>query len=195
MAAVETAFSMSRRSAMPAVTRSCTKGYTAVELLIVMALIGIMATICLPSFRTLIEWQRAQTRVHLLTGHLAMARSLAITHRIPVSVCPSIDGASCRSEREWSQGWILFKDPQRSGQPADVHSIVRVEQYAASDNISITGTIGRSLVRFLPNGRNSGSNITISLCTRAQRLADVIVNNSGRTRSVRYRQPTSCSAH
>ncbi|MBB4596144.1 GspH/FimT family pseudopilin [Xanthomonas arboricola] len=179
---------------MKAVTRLCTKGYTAVQLMIVMAIIGIMAAIGLPSFKGLTEWQRAQARVHLLTAHLAMARSLAITHHLPVSVCPSVDGASCRPDSDWGQGWILFKDPARSGQPADAGSILRVEQYAASEGISITGTIGRSLVRFLPNGRNSGTNITISLCTRAQRLADVIVNNSGRTRSIRYRQPTSCPA-
>ncbi|MCC4616700.1 Tfp pilus assembly protein FimT/FimU [Xanthomonas campestris pv. asclepiadis] len=177
---------------MKAATRSCTKGYTAVQLMIVMAIIGVMAAIGLPSFNTLIEWQRAQARVHLLTAHLAMARSMAITHRLPVSVCPSVDGANCRPDGDWSQGWILFKDPARGGQPANAGSILRVEQHAASDNISITGTIGRSLVRFLPNGRNSGTNITISLCTHAQRLADVIVNNSGRTRSVRYRQPTAC---
>ncbi|KER84684.1 GspH/FimT family pseudopilin [Xanthomonas arboricola] len=179
---------------MKAVTRSCTKGYTAVQLMIVMAIIGIMAAIGLLNFRALIEWQRAQARVHVLTAHLAMARSLAVTHRLPVSVCPSVDGANCRPDSDWGQGWILFKDPTRNGQPADADSILRVEQYAASENISITGTIGRSLVRFLPNGRNSGTNITISLCTRAQRLADVIVNNSGRTRSVRYRQPTACPA-
>ncbi|KHL60298.1 GspH/FimT family pseudopilin [Xanthomonas cannabis] len=177
---------------MKAVTRSCAKGYTAVQLVIVMAIIGIMAAIGLPSFNALIEWQRAQARVHVLTVHLATARSMAITHRLPVSVCPSVDGTNCRPDRDWSRGWILFNDPARSGQPADAGSILRIEQYAASDNISITGTIGRSLVRFLPNGRNGGTNITISLCTGAQRLADVIVNNSGRTRSVRYRQPTTC---
>ncbi|NHF67384.1 GspH/FimT family pseudopilin [Xanthomonas hortorum] len=177
---------------MQAGTHSCAKGYTAVELLIVMAIVGIVAAVGLPSFRTLIEWQRAQTRVHLLTAHLAMARSLAVTHRIPVSVCPSGDGDSCRPDGDWSRGWILFRDPVRSEQPLEAASILRVEHYAASDNISITGTIGRSLVRFLPNGRNGGTNITISLCARAQHLADVVVNNSGRTRSVRYRQPTSC---
>ncbi|MCL1523466.1 GspH/FimT family pseudopilin [Xanthomonas nasturtii] len=179
---------------MQAGAPSYVKGYTAAELLIVMAIVGIMTAIGLPSFRTLIEWQRAQTRVHLLTAHLAMARSLAITGSLPISICPSIDGTSCRSDRDWSRGWILFKDSTRSGQPADVGSILRVQQYAASDNISISGTIGRSLVRFLPNGRNSSTNITISLCTRTQRLADVVVNNSGRTRSVRYTQPANCPA-
>ncbi|WP_329607079.1 GspH/FimT family pseudopilin, partial [Xanthomonas perforans] len=52
----------------------------------------------------------------------------------------------------------------------------------------------RSIVRFLPNGRSSGTNITISLCSNARRLADVVVNNSGRARTVRYTSPTSCAA-
>ncbi len=180
---------------MQAATRSYEKGYTALQSLIVMAILGILTTIGLPSFRALIEWQRTQARVHLLTAHLATARSLAVTQRLPVSICPSADGASCRSDKNWSQGWILFKDPLRDGHPAGADSILRVERYAANDNISITGTTGRPVVRFLPNGRNSGTNITISLCAGAHRLADVIVNNSGRTRSVRYKQATSCSMH
>ena len=111
---------------MQAGPHSCAKGYTVVELLIVMAIVGIVAAVGLPSFRTLIEWQRAQTRVHLLTAHLAMARSLAVMHRIPVSVCPSGDGDSCRPDRDWSRGWILFRDPMRSGQPLEAASILRL---------------------------------------------------------------------
>ncbi|MEQ7359547.1 prepilin-type N-terminal cleavage/methylation domain-containing protein [Xanthomonas campestris pv. campestris] len=55
--------------------QSPAKGYTATELLIVMAVLGLLAAIALPSFSSLIERQRLQTRVHLLTAHLALARS------------------------------------------------------------------------------------------------------------------------
>lgn len=177
---------------MGAVTHSSVRGYTAVQLLIVMAIIAVTAAIGLPSFQGVLEWQRATTRVHLLTTHLAMARSLAVTQRMPVSVCPSADGSSCRTDGDWSRGWLLFKDPSRNGQPVDASSILKVEHHPAADGIEATATLGRPLVRFLPSGLNSGTNITISLCSNARRLADVVVNNTGRTRTVRYPTPSSC---
>ncbi|MBV6815244.1 GspH/FimT family protein [Xanthomonas axonopodis pv. passiflorae] len=96
--------------------------------------------------------------------------------------------------RIWSQGWILFKDPGRGGQPPTSASVIRAEYGFATGGIDIVSTAGRSIVRFLPNGRSSGTNITISLCSNARRLADVVVNNSGRARTVRYTNPTSCAA-
>lgn len=177
---------------MRAVTHSSARGYTAVQLLIVMAVIGILATIGLPSFQHVLEWQQATTRVHLLTSHLAMARSMAVTQRAPVSVCPSAEGATCRSDRIWSQGWILFKDPNRQGQPADTASILRATHYQENSGIDVTASLGRPIVRFLPSGRSSGSNITLSVCRNATKLVDVIVNNAGRTRAVRYTTPAPC---
>ncbi|MBO9740647.1 GspH/FimT family pseudopilin [Xanthomonas axonopodis pv. begoniae] len=179
---------------MDAAGYSSARGYTAVQLLIVMAVIGIGAAIGMPSFKSLIEWQRATTRVHLLTTHLAMARSSAITHGEPVSICPSTDGARCRTDRDWSRGWILFRDPERGGQPLSAASVIRVEQASSTGDLDVTSTVGRSIVRFLPNGRSSGTNITISLCSNARRLADVVVNNSGRARTVRYTNSVSCTA-
>ncbi|MBB3806004.1 type IV fimbrial biogenesis protein FimT [Xanthomonas arboricola] len=178
---------------MEAVTRSSARGYTAVQLLVVMAVIAITSAIGLPSFQSVLEWHRATTRVHLLTAHLAMARSLAITQRVPISMCPSADGATCRPDRVWSKGWILFKDPDRHGQPARSDAILRITQYPATGDIDVTSSLGRPVVRFLPSGRSSGTNITISLCSNAKRLADVVVNNAGRARAVRYAMPTSCT--
>lgn len=178
---------------MDAAGYSRARGYTAVQLLIVMAIVGIGAAIGMPSFKSLIEWQRATTRVHLLTTYLAMARSLAVTQGVPVSICPSTDGTRCRTDRNWSQGWMLFKDPERGEQPPSAASVIRVEHTSATGGIDITSTRGRSIVRFLPNGRNSGTNITISLCSNARRLVDVVVNNSGRARTVRYTSIISCT--
>ncbi|WDN04992.1 GspH/FimT family pseudopilin [Xanthomonas oryzae] len=179
---------------MDAASYSNAKGYTAVQLLIVMAIVGIGAAIGIPSFKSLIEWQRATTRVHVLTAHLAMARSFAVTQGAPVSICPSTDGVRCRTDRDWSHGWILFKDPERGVQPQSAASVIRVEHASSTGGLDITSTVGRSIVRFLPNGRSSGTNINISLCSNARRLADVVVNNSGRARTVRYTSSVSCMA-
>ncbi|PPU76253.1 MULTISPECIES: GspH/FimT family pseudopilin [Xanthomonas] len=177
---------------MQAAPHSNAKGYTVMQSMFVMALVATMASIGLPGFQRLLDWQRATTRMHLLTTHLALARSLAVAQRMPVSLCPSADGSRCRTDSDWSRGWILFKDPGREGQPADASSIFKVEHYPAADGIDARATHGRPVVRFLPSGLSSGTNITISLCANAQRLADVVVNNTGRARTVRHSAPISC---
>ncbi|RFF51635.1 GspH/FimT family pseudopilin [Xanthomonas campestris] len=174
--------------------QSPAKGYTATELLIVMAVLGLLAAIALPSFSSLIERQRLQTRVHLLTAHLALARSMAIMRRTAVSVCPSADGTMCGTDSNWSAGWILFADPANAGQPSSALSVLRVEQHATTQSLSVTSTAGRPLIRFMPDGRSDGSNATISLCIQSERVADVVINNSGRARSVRYPAMQSCPA-
>ncbi|MEB1635402.1 GspH/FimT family protein, partial [Xanthomonas campestris pv. campestris] len=81
-----------------------------------------------------------------------------------------------------------------AGQPSSALSVLRVEQHATTQSLSVTSTAGRPLIRFMPDGRSGGSNATISLCIQSERVADIVINNSGRARSVRYPVMQSCPA-
>ncbi|WVL66909.1 GspH/FimT family protein [Xanthomonas campestris pv. campestris] len=87
-----------------------------------------------------------------------------------------------------------FADPANAGQPSSALSVLRVEQHATTQSLSVTSTAGRPLIRFMPDGRSGGSNATISLCIQSERVADIVINNSGRARSVRYPVMQSCPA-
>ncbi|KAB7764068.1 GspH/FimT family pseudopilin [Xanthomonas maliensis] len=177
---------------MHTLNRLHVRGYTAVQLLIVMAAVAIFASIALPGFRATFERQQVAASLHQLTAHLAMARNAAVTRRQPVSACPSKDGVSCRQDQDWSDGWILFEDRERTGTPTGPAAILRAEQRTSASKPIIKTSIGRAVIRFLPDGRSRGTNATISLCAGARRLADVVVNNAGRTRTLRYRDPPPC---
>ncbi len=62
-----------------------------------------------------------------------------------------------------------------------------------SRHLKLTSTAGRKQVRYLPDGRSAGSNLTISICNqKGELLSSVIVNNVGRARSSRPTTPTAC---
>ena len=84
-------------------------GYTLLELVIVVALVGIVFSIAIPSMRVFTQNDRLVTNINLMVGHLAYARSEAVKRSQQVSVCVSNDSASCTGG-DWEDGWIIYID-------------------------------------------------------------------------------------
>lgn len=187
---------MGRAYASP-MERVRASGFTLIELIAALAVIAILAAIAAPGMRTL--WQRANSlqAVHAITSSLALARSLALTRSHPATLCPSTDGSSCADTQDWSSGWIVFLDPARSRQPASQAQIVEAVT-GLKAGLALRSTAGRTRIRYLPHGWASGSNSSLHLCTTDdsdELLATVIVNNAGRTRTVRPQDRQSCPVH
>lgn len=166
-------------------------GFTLVEALLVLAFITITVTLAIPSFSQFSHNSQARTSAHLLLTSLSAARVHAITHGVPVTVCPAGSDFTCRSDGQWDDGWLIFRDPERKGQPRDPDAILRrVSPAGAGQGLGIRSDGSRRQVRFLPDGRSAGTNLTIRLCSRHPRVAGsaVIVSNSGRARSERLPQ-------
>ncbi|WP_462381206.1 GspH/FimT family pseudopilin [Pseudomonas sp. Marseille-QA0892] len=69
---------MNRRSA---------SGFTIVELMIVVFLLGIVAAIAIPGFTQLINNNRAQSAANELASLLQFTRTSALTHRMTITAC------------------------------------------------------------------------------------------------------------
>ena len=83
---------------------------TAIELLIVVAAIGLLLLISVPGSSMLIERYRLNAASNDLARGLSLARSEAIQRGSTVRLCPSIDGRACRDDGDWNQGWLVYSD-------------------------------------------------------------------------------------
>ncbi len=172
---------------------SAAKGFTLLELLVTLAVLAITLGIGFPALGSVVERTRIANTYHVLTASLMAARAAAITRGEPVTVCPSLDGARCRHDQVWEDGWIIFADPRRTGEPADATSIMRRID-ALNGHFSLRSTPGRQRVRYLPSGRAYGSNVSLRLCAREDErlIGKVVVNNAGRARSQRSSGRRAC---
>ena len=90
---------------------------------------------------------------------------------------------------------MLFLDDDGNRAPDASDEIIRVDLEPTSRHLRVFSTTGRSQLRYLPDGRSAGTNLTVSICNQRQELlGQVIVNNMGRPRSERPQAPTPCPA-
>ena len=175
-------------------SRSASAGISLLEILICVAILMLTAAIALPHTTQMLTQQRIRQQMLLLHAQLAMARSTAITRSTPVSLCPSRDGVLCRTDSDWSSGRRMYLDGGRRaqpGSPADVLLVTPQEPLPTGATIR-TGT-SRKRIRFQADGRSAGSNTTFYFCHAGQLQGKVVINNLGRTRSERPRQPEPCT--
>lgn len=85
-------------------------GITAMELLLVIAILGIVLAIATPYLGDLIQRNRLVADASIFVVDLAFARSEAIKRRQPVTLCSSNDGITCTGSSDWSGGWLIFSD-------------------------------------------------------------------------------------
>lgn len=166
------------------------RGTSLVELLACLALAALLLGLAAPSMNTLLLNARLANGLHGLSGSLAAARFTAIAQGVPVTVCPSADGRRCRTDLEWSEGWLLYRDPEGAPQPRDAEAILHHVDRPLR-GVSVRSSAGRHRVRFQPTGMAGGGNVTLRLCAgRPPGLrGEVIVSLSGRARVQRHEAP------
>lgn len=174
--------------------RRISSGLTLLELTITLAVLGLLCVIALPGFRQTLDRQRASTARQVLSSHLALARLAAIQRNESILVCPSIDGLACSGDRHgWARGWIIQRAGKDGVALAAAGAPLRQHRLDYPPSFTIRSTPGRAHVRYMPDGRAWGTNLTLQVCVGAELLAEVVVNNSGRVRSERMQHPGDCA--
>ncbi|MBP6853657.1 MAG: GspH/FimT family pseudopilin [Rhodoferax sp.] len=96
--------------------RTLQHGFSMVELLIVLAIGAILATIAVPSLRDTLRTTRQSSAAGLLVNDLNQARGEAIKRNTRVLVCGrNADGTDCGGVTDWRVGWVVCTDATTAG--------------------------------------------------------------------------------
>jgi type IV fimbrial biogenesis protein FimT len=85
-------------------------GFTLIEALVTLAVAGVLISMAIPSFKTVIYNDRLVSQANDMLGAMTLARNQAITSTNNVTVCVSTDLATCTGTN-WAQGWIVCQEP------------------------------------------------------------------------------------
>ncbi len=117
--------------AIATLRRSALRGFTMIELMIVVTIVGAMLAFGLPEMRNLIKNQRLKTTSLDIFASLQLARSEAIK-RNTSNVIMAASGGS------WQAGWNVCVDANANG-GCDGGELVLISQDAISDSITVAG--------------------------------------------------------
>lgn len=81
-------------------------GFTLVELVISIAVIGILAAIAAPNFQDALLSSRLRANANKLLSSIYLARGEAIKRNTVITLCASSNGTSCTGS--WENGWIIL---------------------------------------------------------------------------------------
>lgn len=90
------------------------RGFTLIELMIVLTLIAIMAGIGVPGFQTMVQNNRLTSATNSLLSALQYARSEAVTQRTAITVSP-LNGADWESGALITKGGIKLRETPPAG--------------------------------------------------------------------------------
>lgn len=152
-------------------------GFNLLELLIAIAILGIITALAVPSFQSIAINSNLSTETNDLVSTLRQARSEAAKRGENVTVCSADAGlTACSDSADWTTGWVIVDNGG---------NVIRVREALPSSTASemaVVGATGR--IVFNRNGFSTSAR-TIKLCgpdNSAQRARGVIISVDGRVR-------------
>ena len=116
--------------------RSSVSGFTLTELMVVVAIVGILTMVAVPSFNSLVQSQRVKNAGFELYSSLALARSEAIKRNSDVTIAATTNANG-------ELGWVIT---------ADDGTVIRNQDFIKGIAFDINGLPGTDVV-YHRNGR------------------------------------------
>ncbi len=167
------------------------RGYTLTEVMVVVAISGVMLAIAVPSFSNLLTRRQMNDQTAAFTRTLNLARRAAVKHGRVVAICrsdaPEAATPACGTHTgNWATGWVVFVDENDDGVIDAADTVLRVQPgWVNSGTITTSGGAGNRL-RYRPNGLTIGLLQTFTFTPKNSSQSDlekqVAINFSGRWR-------------
>ena len=145
------------------------RGFTLIELMITIAILGILVTIAAPNFRTLMINQQIRAAAQELHGSLLFARAEAV--KLNTSVRVTREGGG------WDEGWRVRALDAGGNETGNV-----LRQQDAFENVAISEQGNATTVTFNRAGRSTGGSVQFDICITDGTQRSVMIDAGGMAR-------------
>ena len=139
-------------------------GFTLIELMIVVVIASVLATMAVPSFKEFMGRTRQSSAVSQLVSDLNRARSEAIKRNARVLVCVRDTDTACGTGTNWSNGWLVCADAD-SNDSCDAGTSTNpnpvVVRQAINAGLTLTGP--NVAIRYHPSGISGNGAATLTV--------------------------------
>lgn len=173
-------------------------GFTLLELIVTLAIVGVLAAFAAPNMGTIIRNHRITTLTNEIIAELKLARSEAIKRGVNVGVCTADGSASplaCDTGKTWHDGRAVYVDSNQNGTNDAGEGFRGGDAIADSRRIKVANSAGvaTNLIVFNAQGASTLGDINLVICdSRGQEFGRgiEILRVSGEVR-VRPGRPTA----
>jgi type IV fimbrial biogenesis protein FimT len=170
-------------------------GFTLLEALVVMALLGVMVSLAAPAMSALRQQHQLQAQAEGLLDSLVLARSEALRRQVPVALCARATDSTCDASGVWQQGWLVFADANNNAQRDAGEALIEVHgPVPVAMQLTVTST-AKGYFSYSAEGRSatpSGAFMagTWRFCRPGAEAGWQVVSNAlGRPRLEKVNQP------
>ncbi len=130
------------------------RGFTLIEMMLVISILAILAMVAVPSFREASLGNKLAAVSNNLLASVQLARSEAIKRNRAIRLCASANGTTCAGAGGWHQGWIVL-DPTTNA--------VYQHQQPLSSELRVSQAGGTAALNFQPIGVGATA-ATLTVC-------------------------------
>ena len=160
------------------------KGFSLIELMIVLSIISVLSTISIYAVKKLIDKRQLSDAIGSLSSSLINAQSNSRSSGFATIICPSQNSKQCDTRSNWSYGWITYNDLDESHTLDNAEPIIAVKNNKIDDIAFTFNAPGNpQKIIFYRNGRLWPNGSFIICHTRIHEGLKIIMTQSGRVRT------------
>lgn len=147
-------------------------GFTLIEVMVVIIIVGILASIAAPSLSTLMKNNRLKAQMFDMLGSINIARSEAVKRKAQTVLCrsanPTAGSPTCGgTSQTWTSGWIVYAkgDDATDAYVSTTDTIIGIGNAAEADVEVMSNATGNNYLIYNTDGTlDESAQLVYAIC-------------------------------